>query len=125
MTTTEFIFVYGTLRQVSNSKMSQVLQSHSEYIGMATIQAQLYAVADYTGAIASTNSEDSVQGEVYKILEPSLLTLLDDYEECSSAFPEPHEYVRKILPVSLVTGVSCLAWVYLYHHDVSRLPRIL
>jgi gamma-glutamylcyclotransferase (GGCT)/AIG2-like uncharacterized protein YtfP len=121
----EFIFVYGTLRKASATPMSRVLARYSEYINVASIQAVLYQVDDYPCVIESTNPDDKVSGELHKILDSdSLLPLLDDYEECSAQFPEPHEYIRKILTITLPNHSQVYAWAYVYNRDVSQLQRI-
>jgi gamma-glutamylcyclotransferase (GGCT)/AIG2-like uncharacterized protein YtfP len=120
-----FMFVYGTLRRSSGTHMSQMLARYSDYVGEAIMQGVLYEVDGYPGVIESNKPEDSVCGELFKILDENiLLPLLDDYEECSEKFPRPHEYVRKVLPVTLEDGASVMAWVYIYNHDVTRLQRI-
>lgn len=120
-----FIFVYGTLRKNSGTPMSHILARYSEYIGEATMQGVLYEVEYYPGVVESTQPEDIVCGELYKICDEAiLLPLLDDYEECSQQFLPPHEYVRKALPVTLTSSDSVLAWVYIYNRDVTGLQRI-
>ncbi len=105
--------------------MSQVLAGYSEYVGEATMQGVLYEVEDYPGVVESTKPEDIVSGELYKILDDNvLLPLLDEYEECSKRFAQPHEYIRKILPITLTDGDSVMAWVYVYNRDVTELQRI-
>lgn len=105
--------------------MSQILLRYGEYVGEATMQGMLYEIGDYPGVVESTRSEDIVCGELYKILDDNvLLPLLDEYEECSKYFAQPHEYVRKILPITLTSGDSVTAWVYVYNRDVTGLRRI-
>lgn len=124
--TVEFIFVYGTLRRTARTRMAQVLSYHSEYVGEAFMQGCLYEVQGYPGVVESSDVADKVYGELHKITNNNtLLTLLDIYEECTDDFPEPHEYVRKVLPVTLIsTGETVMAWVYVYNWDISRLVRI-
>jgi gamma-glutamylcyclotransferase (GGCT)/AIG2-like uncharacterized protein YtfP len=121
----EFIFVYGTLRKVSGTPMSRVLADYSEYIDEASIQAVLYQVDDYPCVIESTNPNDKVSGELYKILDgDTLLPLLDEYEECTEQYPEPHEYIRKQLTITLPDRNQVNAWVYVYNRDVTQLQQI-
>ena len=121
----EYIFVYGTLRRNSNHAMAKVLQTHADYIADAIIQGQLYQVISYPALIESENPNDKVCGELYKIHHSSLLLpLLDDYEGCTENYAKPHEYTRKVLPVSLTTGEIINAWVYIYNWDTSCLQRI-
>ncbi len=122
----EFIFVYGTLRKQIASNMHHLLASHCEYFSDGAMQGKLYEVCGYPGAIESSDANDKVFGELYKMLDRKrVLALLDDYEECSDRFPMPHEYSRKQLSIELIGGGSVVAWVYLYNHDVSSLQQII
>ena len=124
--TLEFIFVYGTLRKQSASNMHAVLANYCEYYSDGVMQGKLFEVDTYPGAIESSDPNDMVFGELYRMLDRKrVLALLDDYEECSNKFPLPHEYIRKPLAIELAGGDSVVAWVYLYNHDVSKLQQIL
>ena len=87
-----------------------------DFVGMGEWQAQLFKVNDYVGAIASENPDDYVIGELYEVTEEQLAEL-DEYEECSENFPEPREYIRKIVSIDTETG-SVKAWVYEYNGAV-------
>lgn len=122
----EFIFVYGTLRKQIVSNMHHVLASYCEYCSDGAMHGKLYEVCGYPGAIESSDANDKVFGELYKMLDRKrVLDRLDDYEECSDRFPMPHEYIRKRLSIELYGGGSVVAWVYLYNQDVSKLRQIL
>ena len=121
----EFIFVYGTLRKETAASMYHVLARCCEYFSEGMMQGQLFEVDGYPGAIESDNSSDVIKGEVYRIIDrEKLLPKLDEYEECTDKFPEPHEYKRKKQLISLPGGGSVSAWVYIYNHDVSKLEKI-
>ncbi|MCB1800572.1 MAG: gamma-glutamylcyclotransferase [Gammaproteobacteria bacterium] len=121
----EFLFVYGTLRRAIGHAMHQVLVRHCEYVDDGWIQGQLYQIAHYPGAIATDDPHDRVHGEVYRIIHAEqVLPVLDDYEECAQTHPQPHEYLRRQLPVSLAQTGEVSAWVYLYNRDVAPLTRI-
>ena len=123
---TEFIFAYGTLRKQMASSKHHLLANHCEYFSEGVMPGKLYEVCGYPGAIESSDANDKVFGELYKILDQQpLLERLDEYEECSCRFPMPHEYSRKLLCVELTGGGSVVAWVYLYNHDVSNLRQII
>lgn len=122
---TEYIFVYGTLRKAAARCMHRALSRHCTYVADGSMQGKLYEVGGYPGAVESGDRRDTVRGELYKIEDRErLFTLIDDYEECAKSYPQPQEYVRKKLTVTLDGGGSVLAWVYLYNHDVSGLIRI-
>ncbi|NVO00524.1 MAG: gamma-glutamylcyclotransferase [Geobacteraceae bacterium] len=121
----EFIFVYGTLRKGVNSFMSHLLVSHAEYLCEGSIQARLYEVDGYPGAVQSEDPYDTVIGEVYKTGQAAtLFQNLDEYEECTINFQTPHEYTRKKITVKLADSTTVSASTYLFNHDVSTLHRI-
>lgn len=99
-----YLFVYGTLMQGSGHPMQQRLHDCSELIGSGWITGQLYQIHDYPGVIESASVNDKVYGELYRLKDQTVLSLLDDYEACSSAFPEPHEYLRKTVNVTVSDG---------------------
>jgi gamma-glutamylcyclotransferase (GGCT)/AIG2-like uncharacterized protein YtfP len=121
----EYLFVYGTLRRAAASNSHGVLACYAEYVAEGTMLGKLYEVAGYPGAVESGSNDDRVHGEVYRILDNDLLfALLDAYEECSAQFPQPHEYVRKELPIFISGNADIVAWVYLYNHAVTHLRQI-
>ena len=122
----EFLFVYGTLRKQSATRLHPLLADYCVYCSPGFMHGKLYEVRGYPGAIVSGDSHDRIFGELYRILNRKrALTRLDDYEECSNKFPLPHEYSRKRLPIALPGGGSVVAWVYLYNDDVSKLRQIV
>ena len=122
---TDYIFVYGTLRKATASDMHFTLARYCEYVAAGTIQGKLYEVEGYPGVVESDSTRHQVIGELYRIIDAAqALPELDDYEECTSNYPTPHEYTRKILPVTLNDGSEVLAWVYIYNDDVSPLTQI-
>ena len=120
----EFIFVYGTLRKQVALNRHHLMASHCEYFSDGAMQGTLYEVCGYPGAIESSDVNDKVFGELYKMLDRKVLARLDDYEECSDRFPAPHEYIRKPLSITRSGGDPVVAWVYLYNHDVSKLEQL-
>lgn len=122
-----YLFVYGTLMQETNHSMAQLLVKHSEFICRASMQGQLYLIDYYPGAILSDNKDDIVYGELYKVSNASwVLSQLDDYEECSSSFPEPHEYQRQLINIQPDTTDIRIshAWAYLYQYSLDNKSRI-
>ncbi|PWI33200.1 gamma-glutamylcyclotransferase [Vibrio albus] len=123
--TDDFIFVYGTLRKETATPMHCVLARYCDYFSNGTMQGKLYEVDGYPGAIESNQSGDRVHGEVYRIINREMVFIqLDEYEECSDTFPQPHEYIRKKGLISLPDGGNILAWVYIFNHDLSTLTEI-
>lgn len=125
MASDDYLFVYGTLRQGAGSPWHATLSRSAEYVSPASMQGELYEVDGYPGAIQADQGAGRVVGELYRIRNSeNLLVLLDEYEECSANFPQPHEYVRMRVGISLPNSGTVVAWVYLYNRDVAGLERI-
>jgi gamma-glutamylcyclotransferase (GGCT)/AIG2-like uncharacterized protein YtfP len=122
----DLLFVYGKLRQGNANAMAGSLHTNSEFVAMATLQGMLYEVDDYPGAVESHNPNDRVVGELYRLRDSNrVFQKLDRFEGCWRGFPEPHEYIRKTVSVSLDNGDKVTVWAYIYNHDVSDLERIM
>ncbi|WP_028008245.1 gamma-glutamylcyclotransferase family protein [Solimonas flava] len=120
-----YLFVYGTLRRGAVVPARAALDRHAEFIAHATLNGKLFEVDGYPGAVACAAGNDRVVGEAYRIRDQdALFRALDEYEECSARFPEPHEYVRAMHPVMLEDGIVVRAWVYLYTRPAEALCRI-
>ncbi|WP_333873237.1 gamma-glutamylcyclotransferase family protein [Methylobacter sp.] len=126
MNSDEYIFVYGTLRRDTNSEMHHLLAKHAEFVNDASYCGKLYQIDCYPGAVPSDDPKDAVRGEVYLLHQADVvLPLLDQYEECGLAFPEPNEYSRQKQSVSLKDGRLVTAWVYVYNYPTEGLELIL
>ncbi|WP_416396765.1 gamma-glutamylcyclotransferase family protein [Allohahella sp. A8] len=121
----DYLFVYGTLRKAGSPQALALLSQYCDYHAEAWVQGRLYEVAGYPGLVDSACPSDRVLGELYHVGgRLSVLAALDDYEECSDHFPQPHEYIRCRRPVSLIDGAVVQAWIYLYNRDVGELSSI-
>jgi len=124
------LFVYGTLMRDFDHPMAQLLSRSADFIGEACCRGRLYLVKHYPGMVLSDATDDVVFGELYRLKQPeALLREFDMYEACGEGFAEPTEYVRRLLPVTLVGGAASEAqtaevWTYLYNWPVAHLPRI-
>ena len=120
-----YLFVYGTLRRACQHALFKVLDNQAEFVAEATFPGLLYMIYDYPGVIESTESSDIVYGEVYYLNDVNrVLSALDEYEECSLAFPTPTEYQRCKRLVKLNNQQIIEAWIYLYNRPIGNLPRI-
>lgn len=114
------LFVYGTLRRGFPNPCQRLLDDEGSYLGRARFQGRLFEIDGYPGALASDNPEDQVVGELYRIDHAdAVLAALDQYEECTPAFAEPWEYVRREVRVSLPDGTALDAWTYLYNRRID------
>ena len=121
----EYIFVYGTLRRNPSQSMYHVLARYSDFVGDGYVHGKLYEVDNYPGLKTSDRQEEKVYGEVYRLRDPHyVFEMLDDYEECSSKYPEPHEYKRAKIDVHTTDGRKLKAWAYEYNHPTEALELI-
>lgn len=121
----EFIFVYGTLRKQHGVDAYRALASYCDFFAEGRLNGKLFEVNGYPGAVESDNPSEIVVGELYLInSREELLSALDEYEECNDDFPQPHEYIRKKLPVYLMDGKVVSAWVYVYNRATDVLEQI-
>lgn len=120
------LFVYGTLRKAKNGMLHPYLRKDAVFIDHASVPGRLYLVGPYPGAISvPAQAEHLVYGEVYRLLNPErVLRVLDEYEECASHFPQPHEYERLPQTVNLAGEGTVEAWIYWFRHPASRLRPI-
>lgn len=113
--TSGHLFVYGTLLLEVEHLVGALLRVHGQMIGRGTIQARLYDLGAYPGAIMSDSSGDAVFGEIYRVNEwGRVVHRIDAYEGCSDNDPEPHQFQRCSVPVNLNSGTSIMAWAYFY-----------
>ena len=73
----------------------------------------------------SDDPADIVFGELYRLRDrDALLGEFDMYEACGDGFPEPTEYLRRMLSVTHEDGAAGEAWTYVYNWPVTGLPQI-
>jgi gamma-glutamylcyclotransferase (GGCT)/AIG2-like uncharacterized protein YtfP len=121
----DHLFVYGTLLSGAGHSMHAVLARDAVLIGEGFFNGRLYRVGTYPGAIPSSEPNDRVFGEVYRLRNVAeVLSRLDEYEGCGPAAVAPTEYVRKAEPVTLTNETTVEAWIYIYNRPIHGLERI-
>src|SRR4029078_3551202 len=122
---TPHLFVYGSLMSSAGHPMGERLRREARLIGKATIQARLYRISWYPGAVASGDPSERVHGEVYALDDPTrALAWLHAYEGIRRENREENEYERAERPARLAQGEEVVAWVYLYRGDATKLSQI-
>jgi gamma-glutamylcyclotransferase (GGCT)/AIG2-like uncharacterized protein YtfP len=105
--------------------MAKLLSRSADFMGGARCRGRLYLVKHYPGLVLSDDPREVVFGELYRLrARDALLREFDMYEACGEGFPEPTEYIRQMLRVTLDDGTASEAWTYVYNWPVTRLPRI-
>ena len=120
------LFVYGTLRSGFQNKFARLLAERGTLLGRARIQGKMYHLDSYPGLVLSSEPDEWVTGEVYRLDDAAgTLAVLDDYEGCGPHDELPYEFVRAIAKVRLVTGRHLAAWVYVYNQPLPEDRRVL
>ncbi len=123
--TSDRLFVYGTLMRGFDHPMARLLSAHADCLGPATCRGRLHLVKHYPGLVLSDDPADIVHGELFRLRSPDeLLCEFDMYEACGEGFPEPTEYLRRLIEVRLADGATGEAWTYVYNWPVADLPHI-
>ena len=123
--TSDLLFVYGTLMRRYEHPMARLLSANADFLGEASCRGRLYKVKHYPGLVLSDDAADIVFGELYRLRAvDDLLREFDMYEACGEGFPEPTQYVRGMLPVTLPDGSVREAWTYIYNWPVADLTWI-
>ena len=121
----DHLFVYGTLMRGFDHPMAKLLSRSAEFIGPARCQGRLYMVKHYPGLVLSDDASEIVHGELYRLREvDAMLREFDMYEACGEGFPEPTQYLRRMLSVTSAGGAAAEAWTYVYNWPVEKLARI-
>jgi gamma-glutamylcyclotransferase (GGCT)/AIG2-like uncharacterized protein YtfP len=105
--------------------MGARLGAEARLIGAGSIQARLYRISWYPGAVEGGEPGQRVHGELYALDDPARsLAWLDAYEGLAPGRLESEKYARVERPVLLASGAQMGAWVYLYKGDVQGLPAV-
>ena len=117
------LFVYGTLRIGFDGAVARWLHGVAQSVGQGHLAGHLYHIEDYPGFVPG--AEGRVTGDLFALPDPAaILARLDDYEQCSDQWPEPHEYRRERVMVTTPDG-PVQAWTYIYARDTSGLSLIV
>lgn len=119
-----YLFVYGTLMSHTGTPKAQQLSAEADSLGPATIDGHLYRISWYPGL---AEGGGRVHGEVFRLRAPQAsIVWLDTYEGIVMDEPDQnrHEYERVIRTVTLHSGATLEAWVYLYRKDVAGLVPV-
>ncbi len=116
MLKTEHIIFYGTL--ISNTQRQKQLgiQNKIQLIGSTTISGSMYELPTCPGFISQ--GIKNYEAEIYKILDPEALTILDSFEEY---FPDKEEKSRFLRRVLWIPEFKISAWIY--YIKESALPK--
>jgi gamma-glutamylcyclotransferase (GGCT)/AIG2-like uncharacterized protein YtfP len=110
----DYLFVYGTLMQYSDRLEALRLRQKADFLGEACTPGLLYQIGWYPGLVVGNNPLQMVYGELYRVNDPELFSVLDRYEGVHEALPKPWEYRCEELNV-FCQNVKYLARAYVYN----------
>lgn len=119
---TDLVFFYGTLMSGFKRPGRERLDSKLTPIGRGFIHAALYDVGLYPAAVPA--SDASVQGELHRMSDESVLHELDEIEGFRPEQPDSSLYFRRETAVTLTDGRVASAWTYFYNAPLGSAPRI-
>jgi gamma-glutamylcyclotransferase (GGCT)/AIG2-like uncharacterized protein YtfP len=120
---TDLVFFYGTLMSGFRREGRAQLETTLTPQGRASIDAALFDLGIYPGAIPAHDSK--VWGEVYRMVDAdAVLTALDEIEGVRRGQPDASLYRREETSVTFADGQRATAWVYFYNAPLGRAQRI-
>jgi gamma-glutamylcyclotransferase (GGCT)/AIG2-like uncharacterized protein YtfP len=108
----ESIAFYGTLMRDQGVQEKLNAAVKLRHLGACSIPGLLYDLGDYPGL---KKGDGSVLGELYQILDPSVVPPLDEYEEFNEAESSRSLFLRQRVRLKKPL-VDC--WVYFFNHSV-------
>lgn len=108
----EFLFVYGTLKRGIANPWSRRLWAQARFAGCGTLPGKLYDLGPYPAFVEDDGAAAEVHGEVAELDDPAVLEQLDRYEGS--------QYERVLRQVRMEDGSSRPAWVYVFRRAPLR-----
>ena len=112
--------VYGSLmRKVDGDLNPPVLDGRLRYRCECQIAGRLYDLGAYPGLVCGIGL---VAGELYELLDPTALQILDTYEGYRPEKPTESFFRRECVLIECGTRVH--GWLYVYNRDIAGRPLI-
>jgi gamma-glutamylcyclotransferase (GGCT)/AIG2-like uncharacterized protein YtfP len=115
----DLIAFYGTLMAGLGGQERLGVGHRLELVGPCVLEGTLVEIGWYPGLAAEPRGR--VVGELYRLLDPDVLGVLDRYEGADPADPDGSEY-RRVCTTTLEPGAE--AWVYLLNGLRPDQPRV-
>lgn len=117
------LFAYGTLLSGATGALGRAqrgrLQAQGRLVGKGSTEGRLFSLGRYPGLVLPGEG-GKVTGEVYELADAQhTFGWLDAYEGIVPGEHPHNDYERSERPVTLVSGESIVAWVYVYRQPVA------
>jgi gamma-glutamylcyclotransferase (GGCT)/AIG2-like uncharacterized protein YtfP len=111
MQITHIVF-YGTLMSDGHTKLHKKIKAGLIYKGPCTFKGVLYDLGRYPGLKPGNNQ---IKGELYEIIDNSLVAKLDEYEAHDNYDSSLPGFTRKLIEL---IEPRLTAWIYYYDGKV-------
>ncbi|MBJ19708.1 MAG: hypothetical protein GY910_10865 [bacterium] len=115
----DWIALYGSLMRGLGGMNSLGISDRMRYVGPCICAGELFDLGGYPGLRLG---EARVVGELYAILDPQVLEILDEFEGFDPERPRESLYLRE--RTDLIDPPQMRAWVYRYNHVPDARARI-
>lgn len=117
--TGDWIAFYGSLMRGLDAFAELALEDRLRFAGPCVLKGELYSRGRYPGM---RRGDGRVIGELFAVLDPSAIAVLDEFEGYDPQHPRASLYLREYLPLAEPTATS--AWVYVYNHVPDASDRV-
>lgn len=121
----DFLLVYGSLMRGQPYRRQLNLEDSLKFVGIRMVPGTLYDLGDYP---AFVHGQGVVGAELYRILDVSVLSKLDKFEDYDSSALEQSLYRRttirlprhkNVLIQKLLKDPTIDAWIYIYNQPLD------
>jgi gamma-glutamylcyclotransferase (GGCT)/AIG2-like uncharacterized protein YtfP len=126
----DFLVVYGSLLRGQPFPSQLNLEESLKFVEVRAIAGALYDLGDYT---AFVHGSGVVHAELYRILDISVLSRLDEFEDYDPSDLEQSLYLRTAIELPRYTNAliqrlfrdaTIDAWIYVYNQPLDDKTRI-
>ena len=116
----EYIAFYGSLMRGQGTQEQLSVAGKLAYVSPCWISGTLYELGDYPGLCAEPVAA-RVAAELFRIVDGSVLAVLDEYEDFRPNEPEQSLFERRLVKLA---EPEFEAWVYIYRRVPPADARI-
>ena len=118
----DFLAVYGSLMRAEGMQTTLGVAGYLQFVAEIRVPGELFDLGEFPGLrLVGAGSPLAVPAELFAILNPRALDLLDEYEGCQEDAQGSSVFVRRRLRL-LEPPVE--VWVYLWQGGVKNCPRV-
>jgi gamma-glutamylcyclotransferase (GGCT)/AIG2-like uncharacterized protein YtfP len=114
-----FLATYGTLMRAFDGIERLGIDDRVSVVGTCRFEGVLYDLERFPGAVPG---EGTVHGELFRLHDSQVWTVLDRYEGYDADREEASLFVRRRIDLGAPAGKT--AWVYWFNGDPGGRPRV-